>query len=274
MLLAAVMNVEASEDGTLRDDTGRAVHGLWYRHWQAVDPSTADRLHAGGRAMPFTLSPLMGLSRPQRGRVDVAAGSRAWLRVTALTRELSLQVEKKWLPGLASEVFLGGVHWRVTGYTTNTAEHPWAGRADQRALAEERLLAPSPPQHWSLEFATPTAFHGNSGHFPFPLPDVVVRSWLRRWQVFGPVTLPEDLPERVRQGLGVSGYRLKTVPVRDRRRVVIGCVGRMTMRSLGLTPGERAAVDLLAAYSTWCGTGHHTTQGMGMTTTVESARTE
>ena len=62
------------------------------------------------------------------------------------------------------------------------------------------------------------------------------------------------------------------MPVRDRHRVVIGCVDRMTLRSLGLTLGERAAVDLLATYFTWCGTGHHTMQGTGMTRSVPETR--
>ena len=133
-------------------------------------------------------------------------------------------------------------------------------------------MASSPPERWRLSFATPTSFHGVGGHFPFPLPDVLLRSWLRRWQAFGPVLLPGDLPERGREGVAVSAYTLKTVPVRDRRRVMIGFIGQMTLRALKMTPGERAAVDLLMAYAFWAGSGHHTTQGMGLTRLLPERR--
>lgn len=265
MLVAAVVNLQALQEGVLENATGRAVHGLWFRQWRSANPAVADRLHDERRAVPFTLSPLKGLPRPQQGHLAVAAASRAWFRATALEADLSARLEAEWLPRLPEEVTLGGLRWRVLGWTTDKQDHPWAGQANPQALAEERLLDPSPPRLWPLAFSTPTAFHGGGGHLPFPLPDALVGSWLRRWQAFGPLWLPDDLPERARRGLLVSGYALKTVPVRDRQRLIIGCVGRMTVRAVGLSAGERAAVDLLAAYAFWAGSGHHTTQGMGMT---------
>ena len=265
MLLAVVVNLRACQAGLVEGATGRAIHGFWLHQWKRLAPSVADHLHRPNQVRPFTLSPLLGLPRFRKGRREIAPGTPAWFRVTTLQGELSRRLEEVWLPELPQEIGLAGLRWQVMGYTTATEQHRWAGRADPQALAETLLLGRSPPSRWRLEFATPTTFHGGEGHLPFPLPDALVRSWLRRWQAFGPVHLPEDTPERARRGLVVSAYALETVPWRDHRRVVVGCVGRMTLRALGLGKGERAALDLLAAYAFYAGSGHHTTQGMGMT---------
>ena len=265
MIVAAVVRLRALEDGVIRRPTGRDIHGLWYEQWRRVDRRLADWLHAGSGPRPFALSPLMGLPHPQEGAVAVEAGREAWFRLATLEDDLSARLEGDWLPRLPDEVAVGGIRWQVTGMTADAEEHPWAGRADLQQLAKEHLLDRSPPTSWRVTLSTPTAFHGAGGHIPFPLPNLLLGSWLRRWQVFGPVRLPPDLAERARTGLVVSAYTLKTLPLREGHRTTIGCVGRVTLRALRMKAGERAALDLLAAYAFWCGSGHRTTQGMGMT---------
>lgn len=272
MILAVVVRLQALAAGTIRRATGQDVHGLWFQQWQRVDRRLAEHLHAGSGPQPFTLSPLMGPPRPRQGTVAVEAGGEAWFRLTTLDDDLSARLEGEWLPRLPEEVTLGGLRWRVAAVTVEGREHPWAGKADAQQLAEERLLQRSPPAAWRIDLATPTAFHGAEGHIPFPLPNLLLGSWLRRWQAFGPVRLPQDLAERARTGVLVSAYTLQTVPLRDPQRVTIGCVGRVTLRAAGLKVGERAALDLLAAYAFWCGSGHRTTQGMGMTRAEPWAR--
>lgn len=265
MLVAVVVHLQAEEGGVLQDATGPAVHGLWFNRWGSVAPDVADRLHTVRSVAPYTLSPLMGLPHPRRGQVFVTQGDRAWFRVTTLTADLSARVEQDWLPRLPPVVPIAGLRWRVAGWTADATEHAWAGRADPQVLAEKHLLSKPSPSLWKLTFETPTAFHGEAGHLPFPLPNVLLGSWMDRWEALGPVRLPNDLVEKARGGLAVSAFRLKTVPVRDRRRLVIGCVGEMALRATKLSPGERAAVDLLATYAFWASSGHYTTQGMGMT---------
>lgn len=269
MLCAAVIHLEALTAGGVSGASGRDVHGLWFHHWQAADSRVADQLHAQQQARPFSLSPLLGLAAPQQGQIQVTPGARAWFRVATLTADLSTRLQEAWLPRLPETLAFGAVQWRVTGIVTDGAAHPWAGTADAKALAEQHLLAADPPRQWRLRFDTPAAFHGISGHLPFPLPGAVVGSWLRRWQAFGPVLLPDSLGELAQQKIVISSYRLRTVPVRDGRRMTIGCVGQFTLNAGALTPGERAAIDLLAAYAFWAGSGHRTTQGMGMTRIVD-----
>lgn len=265
MLLAIVLQVEALRSGVITESTGLDLHGFWFHHWRFVDPHLAERLHAAERARPFTLSPLMGLPHPGHGGVRVREGMPAWIRITTLTAELSEALEALWVPQLPAEIRLGGIPWRVIEITTDSARHPWAGRVDLHELAQKHLLATKAPERWRITFATPTTFHSEGIHLPFPLPDRLIGSWLRRWWAFGTVPLPEELVDRARAGLAVSAYQLKTIPVRDSHRVIIGCVGEMILKAVGLKPWERLAVDLLVAYAFWCGSGHYTTQGMGMT---------
>jgi CRISPR-associated endoribonuclease Cas6 len=269
MLLAAVIEVEALEHGQLPVATGRLVHGLWFHHWSTCQPEVADELHAE-QSQPFTVSPLMGLALPRHGKITVAAGTRAWFRVTALADKLSTQTAEVWLPTLPQTVRLGPIQWRVIGATADPKAHPWAGWGDPQALAGSALMGHSPPRTWAFEFLTPTTFHGEQGHLPFPMPYALLGSWLRSWQTFGPVPLPADLSEAARSGLVISAYELKTVPVRDRKRLIIGCVGDLHLRALEMAPLERASVDLLARYAFWAGSGHHTPQGFGLTRLVRS----
>lgn len=265
MLVAAVIEVEALGSGKLPAATGRFIHGFWFHHWAQVDAARAEQLHAGQRLRPFTLSPLMGLSHPRRGEITVEAGQRAWFRVTTLTEALSTALQDRWLPHLPDMLRLGNVSWRFIDYTTDSHDSPWANRAQPRDLAERYLMAEKPARRWQVRFVTPTAFHGAAGHLPFPLPAALIGSWLRQWQAFGKVRLPDELPDKVHEGLVISAYRLKTVPVRDRKRITIGCVGDMTLYGKDLSKPICAAVDLLAHYALWAGSGHRTTQGHGLT---------
>jgi len=270
MLLSLVLQLRALQPARIAGSTGRGVHGFWFRHWQQVDPALADSLHQGEDVLPFTLSPLMGLPRPRLGVFEITLGQPAWFRATTLTQALSQATQEKWVTKLPDEIDIADTRWQVVKPVLSSPEqHPWAGQAAYSELASARLYTLHPPHIWRLEFLTPVAFHGTRGHFPFPLPNSLVASWLRRWQAYSPLALPDDLPERVRQEVVISAYQLKTVPVRHGQRLVVGCVGRLELRALGLHPAERAALDALAAYAFFAGSGQHTTQGMGLTRLIE-----
>jgi CRISPR-associated endoribonuclease Cas6 len=266
MLLSVVIDLEAAHAGQLPAANGRLVHGWWFQHWRTTAPAVAERLHANTATQPFTLSPVMGLPYPHHGTITVEEGARAWVRVATLTPQLSTELGEHWLPHLPPTITLGEMHWRVAGATVDPQAHPWAGQAEAQALAERWLLGQrSPGETWTFELLTPTAFHGKKGHVILPYPYPLVGSWLRRWQAFGPVPLPETMSEVIRRSLSLVAFRIKSVPLRGRRRLLIGCVGTLTLRAEDLSPVERAALSLLADYAFWVGSGHHTTQGMGMT---------
>ena len=265
MLTSVVLQLQALENGRFQGSTGRAVHGFWFQQWQRTCPAVAKILHEANTMLPFTLSPLMGLSRPRKGKVTVTAGTEAWLRITTLHQSLSQPFLETWLPRLPALADLAGIPWRIQAIALTPQQHPWAGRQTSDKLQQVREAAPS-PKTWRFTLATPTTFHsGDKIQLPFPLPDSIVNSWLRRWQTFAPHPIEPDIRPQLRQGLMVSAYDLKTVPVRNGRRLLIGCVGKITLRAAGLTPQEKRIVNMLAHYAYYCGSGQKTTQGMGMT---------
>ncbi|MCA9946825.1 MAG: CRISPR system precrRNA processing endoribonuclease RAMP protein Cas6, partial [Anaerolineales bacterium] len=99
----------------------------------------------------------------------------------------------------------------------------------------------------------------------FPLPGALVNSWWRRWHTFAPRQLPPLDQKLLQEQLFVSQYQLKTIPVRHGRRLIIGCVGKITLRAGKLPPDTCHTITTLARYATYCGSGKHTTQGMGLT---------
>jgi len=272
MIAAWVVSLQAQEEASLTGGSGRAVHGLWFRGWKQAAPAWADRLHHPDTVLPFSLSPLMGLPRPRGGQIAIVPGQTAWFRIATLTEALTTATETHWLPALPATVELAGTRWTVTGYTDNAAEHPWAGRTRYGTLASQHLFRNRKAKAWQMDFHTPTTFHGSAGHLPFPLPDSLVRSWLRRWNAFASIALPADLPEQARGGMVVSAYRLKTVPVRYGERLMVGAVGWLKLYAVNMHPAMRAAINVLAQYAFYCGSGAKTAQGMGLTRPSEDFR--
>ena len=271
-ILSILIHLEAQGEGQLDQFTGRGVHGFWFNRWREVDAALGDELHAASDTQPFTLSPLMGLPRGSRGTVQLKPGTAAYFRITALTDKLSEAVKTSWLDGLEgkAEAFIPqprdedpGIPWRVTRVEVEA-------EVSYEASSKVHLMNSVPPREWRLDFLTPTTFHGTNGHLPFPLPDSLVNSWMRRWNAFAPIALPrEELLEWSREKLVVSSYSLRTLPAREGERLRVGCAGRLTLRALDMPPYLRAATDLLAHYASFCGSGSHTAQGMGQTRLVE-----
>lgn len=269
MLAAVVLHLQAVIAGQIQGSAARAVHGFWLNQWQAAAPAVGDSLHQTTGVQPFTLSPLMGLPRPQHGVSHFAAGQSAWLRLTTLHHTLSQPLLQNWLLHLPAQIELAGSQWAIQTIALNPAQHPWAGQSSYDQLMSPSLSPSADTDTWTLEFHTPTTFRsGQTGQLPFPLPDSLLNSWLRRWQACAPAELalvPDDIRPRLREGLHVSAYDLKTVPVRHGRRLEIGCVGQITLNGRTLRPDEKALITCLARYAFYCGSGRHTTQGMGQT---------
>jgi CRISPR-associated endoribonuclease Cas6 len=283
MPLATIVNLEATDTSIIDQFTGKGVHGFWFRHWSQVDSQIAAQLHVENLENPFTLSPLMNLPAPHHGITTFPAGTQSWFRVTILSDELKELFTRCWMPSLpeGEELFIpavyeedkdkiSGVRWKVKGFATQEMRtESLVNETSYTDLARGKLMNSNPPHQWKIEFLTPTTFHSKTTQLPFPLPNSLVNSWLRRWQAFSPLALPsEELLEWVRNNLAVSSYRLRTHRVNEGDRYRIGCVGTLTLRAYQMPPYLRACVDLLAEYAQFCGSGNHTAQGLGQTRLV------
>ena len=269
MPAAVVIHVKALRDVIFSGLTGSAIHGLWFQRWKTLDPAFADLLHGGNGSerREFTLSPLLGLERGPQSRLQVLAGNELWFRVTALSERLETALEQTWLDGLVGQTLevRSPDLFEVTAISRTQQEHTWAGKQGYAELTETYLYNMRPSLRWKLEFITPTTFKNSNLYLPFPMPASLVTSWLSRWQAFAPVSLENNLAEKARNAVAVAGYSLRTLDVREEDRHYAGCLGNMRLEAHSLPPSDRAALDLLAAYAFYCGTGHKTAQGQGVT---------
>ena len=279
---AAILYLQAQQDASLYGATGQHAAGFWLQRWREIAPAVGDALHDDRPLRQFTVSPLLGLTDTRRGYTLVRAGDAARLRITTLDDRDQPGLLAEWLLQLPAEADIGGAPWQIQRLALAPADHPGAGTASYAALRDRYRAGEPPPGRWAIAFESPTAFHLQDDNIlPFPLPGLLVAGWLNRWQEYSPVPLvAADDPiagflARVEAGLRVSAYRLKTVSFRfrhagpDGRRTVevpqIGCVGELTLDGTTLAAADRAVVASLVDFAFFCGSGHHTTMGMGQT---------
>lgn len=129
---------------------------------------------------------------------------------------------------------------------------------------------PEPIRYFDLKFNTPTAFAQQRTYLPLPVPTLMFRSWLERWNHFAPVYLGGDeLISYLEASLVLSRHKLQTHLFRVHKGQVTGFKGDVTLQVLGRTDPLLANVaTLLIQYAQFAGTGIKTRLGMGQTDVI------
>ena len=124
---------------------------------------------------------------------------------------------------------------------------------------------PEPVRQFDLKFLTPTAFSQNKLYLPLPVPMLMFRSWLERWNHFAPVYLGgNDLIGYFGEAIALSHHRIQTRSVQIHSSRISGFTGSATLRVLTRADPLLANVaHLLTRYAGFCGTGAKTRLGMG-----------
>jgi CRISPR-associated endoribonuclease Cas6 len=134
------------------------------------------------------------------------------------------------------------------------------------ALYQEQVAnEPDPAHTFDLHFATPTAFAQNRLYLPLPVPTLMFRSWLERWNHCAPVYLGGDeLVGYLGEYVALSRHRLQTRSHLIQKGKITGFTGDVTLNILSRTDPLLANIaNLLVQYSQFCGTGIKTRLGMG-----------
>jgi CRISPR-associated endoribonuclease Cas6 len=128
------------------------------------------------------------------------------------------------------------------------------------------LTEPVPRPLHELRFLTPTAFSQNRRYLPLPLPRLLFRSWLERWNHFAPVYLGGDeLLDYLDSAVALQHLRIQTRQITVQQARIPGFVGNVSLRLFLKEPLLANVAELLLAYSRFCGTGIKTRLGMGTT---------
>jgi len=264
-LLSVVFPIRPQQLAVLPADQGRALAAEFLRWVQARDPSLSVDLHRENELRPYTISGLRG-GAPRNGQMTLSPEHPLWWRITTLTPPLSQFVLERVLSSLPESMTLGDQTFDLLPPILDPRQHPWAGRTTWDKLAAGALIeARHPPLQIEVQFASPTTFRSQERHQPFPLPGIVFRQWLEKWNAFSPVTFPKETLAFVENRLVISRYRLESQVVRFGEALFIGFVGRCTYRILEDDPYWRRVLHALARYAFFCGTGAKTSFGLGQT---------
>jgi CRISPR-associated endoribonuclease Cas6 len=126
---------------------------------------------------------------------------------------------------------------------------------------------PEPQRQFNLRFVSPTAFSQERIYMPLPIPALMFRSWLERWNEFAPVYLGGDeLIAYLGGAIALSRHKLQTVPFRIHKGQVTGFQGEVRLQTLSrIDPLLANVAHLLIQYAEFTGTGIKTRLGMGQT---------
>jgi len=250
---------------------GRALHGLFYTWLRRGGPAMATAIHEQDGARPFTVSPVR---RPTDG-----AGTYAFrltllddALLTLLTAGLDWKREALVEQHPCVIVATDGQPYRITqtlcGYENEGL------RIKRNPCSYEELLRDARAETTLvLRFLSPTAFHSRKMQYPLPDPVLLFSSFLTRWNAFAPAAcrINESLLDVVTQHVAISRHQLRTEAADFGRYPQIGFVGEVHYRVLRprkLGAGVLRSLNALADYAAFCGTGHHTAQGLGQTVRV------
>lgn len=239
---------------------GRAIQALFLRLVRDLDAGLAAELHEPGQARPYTVSGLIGY----RGAESLRDGSALSFRVTALREDIRAVLIR------LSEA--GGGLFAGARLTLDYLPFEVLPREAGTPLAEERSYADLIAAGMSLaaraqidfRFHSPTLFKSEGKTQPLPLPALVFRSLLERWNAFSPLAFPEDTLRFAEECVAVSGFSLRTFPAElGENALRIGAVGKVRYRALNPDRYWISILQSLARFSAFSGIGAGTAYGLG-----------
>ena len=222
------------------------LHGLFFK---LLGGELAEELHTRyGNVKPYSLScgEMFG-EKP----TEVLH-----LEINLLEEKLLAKLLSGIILGDKEDLFLGGVG--ITDFSILPVREKYI--ATYQSLKEDTFET----QRWLVRFLSPTTFRRNDIDLPFPLPELVFKGLVKRWNTFSPTPVGVDLRPFYNL-VKVSSFSLKS------QRVEFSNGGKLTafrgfaVFNLSLVrDGEaRRWFSILLKFSNWSGIGRKTTMGLG-----------
>lgn len=255
-LYALVVQLGAASKKVIPASLGRAIHAQVMNWLSLGDAETADSIHRSQDA-PFSLSGLRGYRRQGCTQPGDDFIFRISLLDGALINPLLRGIEQWGNKPLS----LGDCPFVIRSVYSLPGTHPLAHASDYTILAN----TPKVSGDITLNFLSPTSFKQVQAIQPFPLPELVFGSLLRRWNAFAPAEQKFSTVEW--KGL-VCAFELKTHALKLEGGAEIGAEGWVRYRFPD--PEQARVATVLARYAFFAGVGRKTAMGMGQTCLVNS----
>ncbi|NJM60705.1 MAG: CRISPR system precrRNA processing endoribonuclease RAMP protein Cas6 [Oscillatoriales cyanobacterium RU_3_3] len=230
-----VVQIPLWAESPLPHTLGRAIHAKFFEWIGNANSALAEEVH-GHDSFPGSLVAISGKS-----------GRQKYLKLTLLRSHLLSPLLWGLSQDIGREIALAGVVCRLEDST------------DIARSSSYQILAESPPQKSiELEFLSPTSFKQIKTVQPFPLPELVFGSLLRRWNAFAPELL--QFPA-VEWSAVTASFELQTRALKMKGGAEIGAVGWVKYQFSDAEQAKIAAV--LAQFAAFSGVGRKVSMGMG-----------
>lgn len=221
--------------------SGHFLHGVLFQRLREIDASAAELAHTVD-PRPFALS----------GLYQDGAHHHFWC--AGLSEPIARVLGTAFEPGTELEIGPSSVRVLDVLSESTSYEDLYEAYVPQEA-AYERI---------SLRFLSPATFRVRKANMPFPLPRLLWRSWVARWNAFSDIQLG-DFEEWAEEFIVPSRFRVRSQVARIGGATLVGAVGDCEYRILRPDSLEARVAAMLAAYSRYCGSGQKTTMGLGTT---------
>lgn len=250
-LLSFVVELGAAKQGKIPPTLGRAIHACVLNWLKSSDAEIAAETHQS-QVSKISLSNLIGIRR----QPFTLEGDRFLLRICLLDNSLFEPL----INGIDNwgnkEVILANFPFVIRETHLLPDTHRLTRFTDYYHLG---MYSPTYSEI-TLNFLSPTSFKQKQNLQPFPLPELVFDSLLRRWNYFAPPEL--YFPQINWQGL-VSAFDLKTHAFRFQGGAEIGCQG--WVKYCFRDQYQARIASILAQFAFYAGVGRKTSMGMGQT---------
>lgn len=271
MLYSLIIRLKAIKGGIISPTQGYHAYALFLNLLQQADKKLSSQIHDGEGAKPLTLSPLQGKFVRNNNGVQLEESSIYWFRLCLFDDSLFSTLLGFLLKQDSPLVVqLEGTPFKIEEIITTKGQSPWVSCQS----FDELLDNASNERQINLKFFSPTTFRSKGKrNIILPLPSMVFGSYLARWKAFSHVSLPPLLDKSLENGVIVGRYTLKSNILHFNSYQETGFEGACTFIIENSVPEEEVrAMNALADFAFYCGTGAKTTMGMGQTRRVDNAR--
>jgi CRISPR-associated endoribonuclease Cas6 len=258
MLGSIRVGLSAESEIRLRGLGGEALHGLFFNMLKRNSVEVASNLHGQKDQKPFSLSPLLEGYELRESYAVIPGGGGLAFRLSFLSDEVLAAATMAFFMAMTQGEVLYLSRKPVMVENIDMSEGKFSSFS-------EVLKSARPETKIILEFLSPTSFRRSGVQILFPEPRLVFSSLLKRWNTFSETKLPEEYAEGF-ASIKVSNYNLHTELVQFSKYKIIGFKGRIEYELPQEFPEPcRQAVNALADFAFYAGTGAKTAMGMGQT---------
>jgi len=270
MLYSIIVNFKAQNEAVIPPTVGYYAYALFLDMMKQANSAVAQRLHDEDSTKPFTISPLQGKFQRRLDGIKLSADNIYWIRLTFLREDVFAHFMDAAAKTSSRTLRLNNALLQISGVLTTPGSAPFCKCTTFESILENA----SGERSIKMRFLSPAVFRsGGKRNVFFPEPRLLFNSYLAKWQGLSPVKLENSLGEVVDKGVRITQYKLETRILDFGSYREIGFEGNCGIEiSNEIAEDTAKALNALADFSFYCGTGAKTTMGMGQTRRMTGTR--